>query len=112
VTSKILARMRLASLLTLVLAGLHHSLARSLELVSALQQEEFEVALRSQTDSGLLVPEAYNVGNPIKVNITVKRDTECKNCPFGSCLNAGIMWAGTIAPAQCWTQGETVGGRR
>jgi hypothetical protein len=104
--------MRLVNLLTLALAGLPISLVQSVELVSANQQEEFEVTLKGQVGLERFAPEAYNVGNPIQVNITVKRDTECKNCPFVSCLNAGIMWTGTVAPAQCWTQGDNVGGRR
>jgi hypothetical protein len=96
----------------LAFVGLQLSTVRSAELVGALQQEEFESTLKNQVSVVRPVPEAYNVANPIRVNITVKRDTECKNCPFGGCLNAGIMWAGTVAPVQCWTQGETVGDRR
>jgi hypothetical protein len=34
---------------------------------------------------------------------------ECKNCPYGSCINFGWIPAGLTAPFQCFTQGENVG---
>jgi hypothetical protein len=107
--------MRLSKPILLAVAGLQISTARGGELVGAVQQEEFELTLKNQVSVERPVPrlpEAYNVANPVRVNVTAKRDTECKNCPFGGCLNAGVFWTGTVAPVQCWTQGEVIGGKK
>ncbi|TID14249.1 hypothetical protein E6O75_ATG09328 [Venturia nashicola] len=55
------------------------------------------------------VPEAYDVASVARANGTVTRDTECKNCPYGNCINFGWLPAGLTAPFQCFTQGENVG---
>ena len=55
------------------------------------------------------VPEAYDVASVLRANGTIIRDTECKNCPYGNCINFGWIPAGLTAPFQCFTQGENVG---
>lgn len=55
------------------------------------------------------VPQAYDVASAVRANGTVIRDTECKNCPYGNCINFGWIPAGLTAPFQCFTQGENVG---
>lgn len=55
------------------------------------------------------VPEAYDSANAVRLNGTTIRDTECKNCPYGNCINYGWLPAGYTAPFQCFTQGETIG---
>ncbi|KAE9974344.1 hypothetical protein EG328_003928 [Venturia inaequalis] len=55
------------------------------------------------------IPQAYDVASAIRANGTTIRDTECKNCPYGNCINYGWLSAGLTAPFQCFTQGENIG---
>jgi len=104
--------MRLSKPFTFAVAALRLSSVRCLELAGARQQGEFALVLETQMAAERPVPEAYNIANPARLNITAKRDTECKNCPYRGCLNAGVIGTGNMAPFQCWTQGETVGDKK
>jgi hypothetical protein len=108
--------MWITNALALAFVGLQISPARCIQMVEQQQQASFELSLRNAIgDAGKdkpPTPAAYDTANPARLNVTVKRDTECKNCPYGGCLNSGVMWSGNVAPFQCWTQGESVGDKR
>lgn len=43
---------------------------------------------------------------------SMQRNTQCKNCPWSSCLNSGYLSQGSNITFDCWLHGQVIGDTR
>ena len=99
----------LSKLIQWIILPLHAAAAPSHLRISSSQQEAQRLQHRQAP---------YLATNPVPqylpqaLSVASSKAAECKNCPWGSCLNALAVSPGTELGFTCWTQGESVNSDR